>query len=138
MSEAFLRPMKRYGLNRRHCAPLPMLASALNRLRPVTRQPGMLYNRRFASFAFRANRSSANWLYALCLPMLIGCSVARPTLPMALPQIPPMPPVPRLVLPPGTGATAGDLFRLTLDLYEDTGECRRRLNLAREILRGIE
>lgn len=73
------------------------------------------------------NRSSSIWIAAICLLLLAGCSTVRQTPPMAS-LIAPMGPVPRLLSPEPAKPTAGDLFRLTLDLYEYAGECKRRLD----------
>lgn len=94
-----------------------------------TRGGGMRLNRRSGSFAFRLRRSCASLTAVLCLPMLVGCWATLPTQPTAArpPGVQPMPPVPRLTI---ANPTAGDLFALTIQLYEDAGECRRRLDSA--------
>lgn len=81
------------------------------------------------SFEPKGGRSFASLIAALCLLTLAGCSTApltQQTAPRAFGVVP-MPPVPRLAT---TNPTAGDLFNLTIDLYEYAGECRIRLDSA--------
>lgn len=94
-----------------------------------TRAVAMRLNLRSESFACRLRRSCANLIAALCPLMLAGCFATLPTQPTAArpPGVQPMPPVPRL---DSANPTAGDLFALTIQLYEDAGECRRRLDSA--------
>lgn len=94
-----------------------------------TRAVAMRLNLRSESFACRLRRSCANLIAALCPLMLAGCLATLPTQPTATrpPGLVAMPPVPRLTT---ANPTAGDLFALTIQLYEDAGECRRRLDSA--------
>lgn len=78
-------------------------------------------------------RSFATLIAATCLLTLAGCSTVPQTLPTRYPLIAPMPPVPRLLSADPVKPTAGDLFRLTVDLYEYAGECKRRLDAASTI-----
>jgi uncharacterized lipoprotein YmbA len=71
----------------------------------------------------------AFWIPVLCLPMLAGCSTTQPTLPtVELPIAQRCPPAPRLTAKANAQPSAGDLYLLTLDLYEWGGDCARRLD----------
>jgi len=70
---------------------------------------------------------------------LCNCSIAPPRSPapvlvpsyqcqVQVPNVLPMPPAPKLEpLAPGK-PTAGDLYRLTIDLYAYAGQCVRRID----------
>jgi hypothetical protein len=69
------------------------------------------------------------WIPVLCLPMLAGCSIAQQPPPtVALPIAQPCPNAPRLSSGANAQPSAGDLYLLTLDLYEWGGDCARRLD----------
>lgn len=91
---------------------------------------GAIWSRPWCAwFASSLNRSSRFLILALCPLTLVACSIA-PRLPPTAPPVPgilPMPPAPRL-LNASDKPTAGDLFRLTIELYEYAGECKRRLD----------
>jgi hypothetical protein len=82
-------------------------------------------------FAWTRRLRSACWPIVPCLMMSAGCSTVQQPLPMGPPAgILPMGPVPRLAIADGQRATAADLLRLNLDLFEHAGECGARLRAA--------
>ena len=97
----------------------------------ITRDESRSCARSCGPFAWTRRLRFVCWPIVPFLLMSAGCSTVQPPQPMGPPAgILPMGPVPRLSTADGQRATAADLLRLNLDLFEHAGECGARLRAA--------